>query len=91
MYPIVESINRIPHESGATNMQNIKMLQLQNLLVPTDGSVVGTSAASATSAYQNPMAQFMPYSMSTAGKFSFALGGGDNKKRSSSSSSKNNN
>jgi hypothetical protein len=67
--------------NAATNMQNLEMLKLQNLLVPADSSVVGASTAASSSTYQNPMAQFLPYSMqNTASGYSFALGGSGKKK-----------
>ena len=58
-YPSVESINRIPLNSSATNMQNAAMLKYQNLLDPT-------FMKSAT-ILQNPIAQILPATLPGVG------------------------
>ena len=70
-YPVVEAINRPALHGTGTNMQNIEMLKLNNLLDANynHGNML----------LQNPMAQFLPASMKTTqtnhDAYSFALGG----------------
>ena len=68
-YPYIEAIDIAARPNPATNMQSVEMLRLNNLLEQgNNGSRL----------LQNPMAQFLPPSMSLSGQqqmYSFAYGG----------------
>jgi hypothetical protein len=71
-FPQPSSIGNLPaSNSTATNQQTLQMLQLNNLLDPSD--YVGTNLL------QNPIAQFLPDTMPQS-TYSFAFGGGAKKK-----------